>query len=57
LIGGEKKYLPARAGDMLHTQADTFLAEELLDWQPKITLEEGVELTKKWFADQIKLKP
>lgn len=55
LIGGEKKYLPARAGDMLHTQANTLLAKELLDWQPKITLEEGVELTKKWFADQVKI--
>ncbi|MCX6790654.1 MAG: NAD-dependent epimerase/dehydratase family protein, partial [Candidatus Gribaldobacteria bacterium] len=49
LVGGEKTYLPQRAGDMLHTQADTQKAKELLDWEPKVSLEEGVEITKKWF--------
>jgi nucleoside-diphosphate-sugar epimerase len=54
LIGGEKKYLSQRTGDMLHTQADTRKAKELLGWEPKISLEEGVEITKKWFEKSIK---
>ncbi|GAI43262.1 unnamed protein product, partial [marine sediment metagenome] len=45
LIGGKVKYLPPRKGDPVHTQADTTLAKELLDWQPKISFEEGLKRT------------
>jgi len=49
LVGGEKTYLPKRAGDPMHTKADISKAKELLGWEPQISLEKGVELTKQWF--------
>jgi len=49
LIGGEVKYLPPRPGDVLHTRADITLAKKLLNWSPKVSLEEGLEKTKQWF--------
>ena len=49
LIDGEKQYLPKRKGDVLHTKADIGLAKKLLGWIPKISFEEGIEMTKKWF--------
>ncbi len=51
LIGGEIVYLPPRPGDPLHTRADISLARKLLDWEPKIDFNEGVEITKKWFQE------
>jgi len=54
LIGGEKQYLPKRPGDVLHTLADISKAKELLDWEPKTSLEQGVEKTKEWFKELIK---
>ena len=45
----EKKYLPKRQGDPLHTKADISKAEKFLKWSPKISLEEGVHLTKEWY--------
>lgn len=52
LIGGERKYLPARKGDMLHTQADITLAHKLLDWQITTPFEEGVKKVKDYFGLQ-----
>jgi UDP-glucose 4-epimerase len=49
LIGGKIQYLPERLGDILHTQADISLAKELLGWEPKFNLKDGVEKTKQWF--------
>ena len=49
LIGGEVKYLPPREGDVLHTKANITLAKELLNWQPKVSLEEGIRRTAEWF--------
>lgn len=49
LIGGEKQYLPLRAGDVLHTKADITKAKELLDWESEIPFEEGVKRTQEWF--------
>lgn len=51
LIGGEVKYLPPRAGDVRHTKADITLAKNFLDWQPKVSLEEGIKKTKDWFLN------
>jgi nucleoside-diphosphate-sugar epimerase len=55
LIGGKVKYLPPRSGDVLHTKADITLAKKLLNWSPKVSLEEGLEKTKQWF-EKIYLK-
>ncbi len=42
LVGGETKYIPARPGDIRDTLADISLAKELLGWEPKTILEEGI---------------
>jgi nucleoside-diphosphate-sugar epimerase len=49
LLGGKKKYLPRRLGDVQHTKADTRLAKKLLGWEPKISFQEGVGRTQEWF--------
>ncbi|MFA5878115.1 MAG: NAD-dependent epimerase/dehydratase family protein [Candidatus Staskawiczbacteria bacterium] len=50
LIGGEVRYLPPRVGDLLHSQADISSARVLLNWQPRVDFETGVEITKEWFG-------
>jgi len=52
LIGGEVEYFPPRIGDVRNSQADLTLAKELLDWQPKTSFEDGIEIVKKWFEGQ-----
>ncbi len=42
LIGGEKQYLPARKGDVLHTKGDTVKSYKLLGWKAKIPIEQGI---------------
>jgi len=42
LIGGEIEYLPARI-EPKNTLADITKAKELLDWQPTVSLEEGIK--------------
>lgn len=49
LIGGEKKYLPIRKGDLLHTKADITRAKRLLNWAPKMSFKQGVKKTQEWF--------
>ncbi len=49
LIGGKKRYLPPRQGDVQHTKSDTYLAKNILGWEPKTSFEEGVRRTKEWF--------
>jgi len=46
LVGGETKYIPARPGDIRETLADISLAKELLGWEPKISLEQGINQLK-----------
>ena len=52
LIGGEKKYLPVRKGDLLHTKADINKAKRLLNWKPKTSFTRGIEITRRWFTDK-----
>ena len=42
LLGGEKTYIPKRPGEPDCTFADITKIKKLLNWSPKITLEEGV---------------
>ncbi len=49
LISDQVEYLSPRAGDVLHTKASIAKAKELLDWQPVVSFEEGVNRTKEWF--------
>ena len=48
IIGGEKEFVPARpeAKDSL---ADISLAKELIDWEPKMSVEDGIEDLKNYF--------
>ena len=51
LIGGPVQFLPPRKGDVLHTKADTTLAKNLLNWQPKVPFEQGLKNVQEWFEE------
>ncbi|MBH30587.1 MAG: NAD-dependent dehydratase [Candidatus Marinimicrobia bacterium] len=44
LLGGEAMYIPKRPGEPDCTWADISKAKKLLNWQPKVSLEEGVAI-------------
>lgn len=49
LIGGESIVVDPFPGEMRYTNADITKAKQLLGWEPKITLEEGIlKLKKEW---------
>ncbi|MCX6722096.1 MAG: NAD-dependent epimerase/dehydratase family protein [Candidatus Staskawiczbacteria bacterium] len=54
IIGGKIIYLPKRDGDPENTKADVSLAKKLLDWSPKINLEDGIKKTSQWLDNYIK---
>jgi len=45
----EAEYLEPRVGDVLHSLADITRARELLGYEPKVDLEEGLRLTLDWW--------
>ena len=53
LISDKINYLPIRPGDPTNTMADISLAKKLLAWEPKVKLEEGIELTNKWLKNYL----
>jgi len=42
LLGGEKVYIPKRPGEPDCTFADISKIRKLLNWEPKVSIEEGV---------------
>ena len=46
------RYEPAREGDIRLSQADVSLARELLGYEPKVDIVEGVRRTVAWFAER-----
>jgi UDP-glucose 4-epimerase len=52
LIGGEKVNLPARPGEMRFIEADISQAKTILGWEPRTSLEEGVEELKREWGDK-----
>lgn len=48
-IGGEAVHLEPRKGDPRRTLADVKRAKELLDWEPKINLPEGIKRVKEFY--------
>jgi UDP-glucose 4-epimerase len=42
MVGGEITYIPLPAGEMRDTLADISKARELLGWEPKVNLEQGI---------------
>lgn len=47
----EPRYLPARAGDVLHSQADISRARALLGYEPIHSFEEGLGETLDWYRE------
>ncbi len=45
----EAEYMPARKGDVMHSQADNTLAVECLDYKKLVGLEEGLQRTIDWW--------
>jgi UDP-N-acetylglucosamine/UDP-N-acetyl-alpha-D-glucosaminouronate 4-epimerase len=41
IVGGPVVHQPARAGDVRHTLADRTLAERILGWRPRVSIEDG----------------
>ena len=44
-------YAPMHSADVRATWADIRRAEELLDWRPQVSIEEGVKRTVRWYLD------
>ena len=53
LLSGDVVHIPKRPGEPDCTWADISKAKNLLSWQPKVSLEEGIQRTYKWYADNI----
>jgi nucleoside-diphosphate-sugar epimerase len=52
LITGQNispEYIPARLGDVRHSLADITKARKILNYQPAVSLTEGLKLTVEWF--------
>ena len=49
----EPVYGPARAGDILHSQASIEKASKLLDYSPKLNVKEGLEEAVEWFWNNL----
>lgn len=48
----EPQYAPARAGDILHSQADITLARQILGYESKVSFAEGLRRTVEWYRSQ-----
>lgn len=45
------EFLPRHPADVPATWADIKRAKELLDWEPKVKIEEGIERTGRWYVE------
>ncbi len=56
-LGKEAKkiYSPPHPADVPRTWAKIDLAKELLDWEPKVDIEEGIRRTAEWFKENLGL--
>lgn len=48
------RYVPARAGDVKHSQADISKARDLLGYQPRVYARQGLEQTIDWYTQQLR---
>jgi nucleoside-diphosphate-sugar epimerase len=48
-VDAEAEYLETRVGDVRHSLADITLARELLSYEPRVGLEEGLQKTLDWW--------
>lgn len=54
-IKAKKNLLPMQPGDVLITYSDTSKAKKMLGYEPKVTLEEGIEKFAEWFKEYYKI--
>ncbi|MGK7390842.1 MAG: SDR family oxidoreductase [Candidatus Cyclobacteriaceae bacterium M2_1C_046] len=47
----QPNYGPPRQGDILHSLADVSKAKELISYEPKVEIREGLEKTYNWFKE------
>ncbi|MDD4381954.1 MAG: SDR family NAD(P)-dependent oxidoreductase [Candidatus Dojkabacteria bacterium] len=52
----KKDLLPMQKGDVLITYSDTYKAKKMLGYNPKITLNEGIEKFVEWFKQYYNIK-
>lgn len=53
----EITHVPMRTGEKkVHTVSDIALAKELLNWEPKYSLREGLKRTIPWYAEKLGIK-
>jgi UDP-N-acetylglucosamine 4-epimerase len=45
-------YGPERKGDVKHSLADISKASELLGYEPKVSVEDGLKKTLNWYREQ-----
>jgi nucleoside-diphosphate-sugar epimerase len=47
----QRRYTPPHPADVPATWADISKAKTLLDWQPRVSVEEGIQNTVKWYKE------
>ncbi|MDI6811328.1 MAG: GDP-mannose 4,6-dehydratase [archaeon] len=47
------KYIEKQKGDVRDTLADTSKAKELLGWNPKVNVDEGLKKYIKWYSKEV----
>jgi dTDP-glucose 4,6-dehydratase len=52
--GGRITFQPLPKGDPKQRKPDITLAKQILGWEPKVPLEQGLERTIAWFRTQLK---
>ena len=54
LVGAkiDPEHGPTRVGDVRHSLADIDLARDRLDYEPTVSLDEGLESTVRWYQEQ-----
>ncbi|MGY8686609.1 MAG: NAD-dependent epimerase/dehydratase family protein [Verrucomicrobiales bacterium] len=45
------EFFPVSSGDMRHTSSDISKARTLLDWEPKVGIEQGLQETVQWYQE------
>lgn len=55
-LGIEPRYGPERPGDVKHSEADISKIQKLLDYNPEIKFNQGLEVVFKWYADRYGFK-
>jgi UDP-glucuronate 4-epimerase len=45
----QKNFLPMQPGDVTRTYADNARARELLEWQPRVSLDDGISMLVEWY--------